>query len=191
MTNRLVRYLSPFLLFSFPALAADQVVLTNGDTITGAIVKKEGATLTIKSEFLGVVTMPWSAVKSVRSDTELNVVLPAGQTAKGKLSTTGDQLQIAAGPETKTAPLAAVATVRDAAEQHAFERLEHPGILELWSGNFDVGLALANGNARSDIAHHRVYRRPPHARRQARALFQPDPQHRASRADIASDGTCG
>jgi len=150
MTNRLIRYLSPFVLFSLPALAADQVVLTNGDTITGAIVKKEGATLTIKSEFLGVVTMPWSAVKSVRSDTELNVVLPAGQTAKGKLSTTGDQLQIAAGPETKTAPLAAVATVRDAAEQHAFERLEHPGILELWAGNFDVGLALANGNARSE-----------------------------------------
>ena len=149
MTNRLVRCLSPFLLFSLPAMAADQVVLTNGDTITGAIVKKEGATLTIKSEFLGVVTMPWSAVKSVRSDTELNVVLPAGQTAKGKLSTTGDQLQIAVGPETRTAPLAAVATVRDAAEQHAFERLEHPGILELWAGNFDVGLALANGNAKS------------------------------------------
>jgi putative salt-induced outer membrane protein YdiY len=150
MTNRLVRCFFPLLLLSFPALAADQVVLTNGDTITGAIVKKEGATLTIKSEFLGVVTMPWSAVKSVHSDTELNVVLPAGQTVKGKLSTTGDQLQIAAGPETKTAPLAAVATVRDAAEQHAFERLEHPRILELWSGNFDFGLALANGNARSE-----------------------------------------
>ena len=126
------------------------MVLTNGDTITGAIVKKDGATLTIKSEFLGDVTMPWSAVKSLRSDAELNVVLPGGQTVKGKLSTTGDQLQIAAGGETKTAPLAAVATVRDAAEQHSFERLEHPRILELWSGNFDLGLALANGNARSD-----------------------------------------
>ena len=140
----------PFPVLSFPALAADQVVLTNGDTITGAIVKKDGATLTIKSEFLGVVTMPWSAVKSLRSDAELNVVLPAGQTVKGKLSTTGDQLQIAAGRETKTAPLAAVATVRDAAEQHASNACEHPGILELWSGNFDLGLALANGNARSD-----------------------------------------
>ena len=38
----------------------------------------------------------------------------------------------------------------DAAEQHAFERLEHPGIFELWSGNFDIGLALARGNARTD-----------------------------------------
>jgi putative salt-induced outer membrane protein YdiY len=150
MTNRIARSFSSFLLLSFPALAADQIVLTNGDIITGAIVKKEGATLTIKSEFLGVVAMPWSAVKSVHSDTELNVVLPAGQVVKGKLSTTGDQLQVAAGPETKTAPLAAVATVRDAAEQHAFERLEHPRILELWSGNFDLGLALARGNARAD-----------------------------------------
>src|SRR5580765_6710610 len=104
MTHRFVRSLIPFLL-SFPALAADQVVLANGDTITGAIVKKDGATLTIKSEFLGVVTMPWSAVKSVRSDSELNVVLPAGQTAKGKLSTTGDQLTVV-GSETRTAPLA-------------------------------------------------------------------------------------
>ena len=34
MTNRLVRNFIPFLLLSFPALAADQVVLTNGDTIT-------------------------------------------------------------------------------------------------------------------------------------------------------------
>src|SRR5215470_12444305 len=59
-----------------PAFCADQVVLTNGDIITGAIVKKDGARLTIKSEFLGEVTMPWSAVKSLRSDAELNVVLP-------------------------------------------------------------------------------------------------------------------
>jgi hypothetical protein len=150
MTHQFARGCIALMLLSFPALAADQVVLTNGDIITGAIVKKEGATLTIKSEFLGAVTMPWSAVKSIRSDAELNVVLPAGQTVKGKLSTTGDQLQIAAGPETKTAPLAAVATVRDADEQHAFERLEHPRILELWSGNFDLGLALARGNARTD-----------------------------------------
>src|ERR1039457_5558482 len=125
MTNRLVPYFAAFLLLPFPALAADQVVLTNGDTITGAIVKKDGAKLTIKSEFLGEVTMPWSAVKSIRSDAELNVVLPGGETVKGKLSTTGDQLQVAAGTETKTAPLAAVATLRDAAEQHTFERLEH------------------------------------------------------------------
>src|SRR5664279_1274651 len=151
MTNRRVRRFATFLLLCFPALAADQVVLTNGDTITGLIVRKDGGKLTIKSEFLGEVTMPWSAVKSIRSDAELSVVLPSGETVKGKIASAGDQLQIAAGPETKTASLAGVAAVRDAAEQHNFERMLHPGILELWNGNLDIGLALARGNARSDM----------------------------------------
>jgi putative salt-induced outer membrane protein YdiY len=150
MTNRLVRNFAAFLLLAWAALAADQVVLTNGDTITGAIVKKDGGKLTIKSEFLGEVTMPWSAVKSIRSDAELTVVLPSGETVKGKIATAGDQLQIAAAAGTKTAPLATVAELRDAGEQHNFERLLHPRIHELWNGNFDFGLSLARGNARSD-----------------------------------------
>jgi putative salt-induced outer membrane protein YdiY len=137
-------------LLSFPALAADQVVLTNGDIITGAIVKKDGGKLTIKSEFLGEVTMPWSAVKSIRSDADLSVVLPSGETVKGKITSSGDQLQVVAGAETKAAPLTGVAAVRNDAEQHNFERMQHPGILELWNGNFDIGFALARGNARSD-----------------------------------------
>ena len=150
MTHRSIRLSLSFLCLSFPALAADQVVLTNGDIITGAIVKKDGAKLTVKSEFLGEVTMPWSAVKSIRSDAELSVVLPTGETVKGKIASSGDQLQVVAGAQTKAAPLAGVAAVRNDAEQHNFERMQHPGILELWNGNFDFGLALARGNARSD-----------------------------------------
>src|SRR5512133_1210220 len=124
--------LLPILLLTFSALAADQVVLTNGDTITGSIVKKDGDRLTIKSEFLGEVTMPWKAVKSIRSDAELSVVLPSGETVKGKVATTGDQLQVTAPGTPKSAPLATVTAMRDAAEQGRYERLLHPGILELW-----------------------------------------------------------
>ncbi len=135
---------------AFPALAADQVVLTNGDTITGTIVKKDGAKLTIKSQFLGEVSMEWSAVKSIKSDSELSVVLPSGETVRGKIASTGDQLQVISSAQTKTAPLAGVTAVRDAAGQRTFERMQHPGLLELWAGNVDVGMALARGNARSD-----------------------------------------
>lgn len=137
-------------LVCLPALAADHVVLTNGDTITGTIVKKDGAKLTIKSEFLGEVTMPWTAVKSIKSDSELTVVLPSGEAVKGKIESAGDQLQVLAAGQTKTAPLAGVTAVRNAAEQHAYERMQHPGLSELWTGSFDFGLALARGNARSD-----------------------------------------
>jgi hypothetical protein len=74
-------------------LSADQVVLKNGDTITGAVVKKDGTKLTIKSAFLGEVNMPWDAVKSLRSDENLTVVLPGGESVLGKVNTTGDKLE--------------------------------------------------------------------------------------------------
>jgi putative salt-induced outer membrane protein YdiY len=142
---------SMFCLFvsCLPGLAADRVVLSNGDTITGAIVKKDGARLFIKSEFLGEISMPWSAVKSIQSDSELVVALAGGELVKGKVSTSGDTLQVVTGTGTKSAPMAGVTAVRDAAEQHSWERLQHPRLLELWTGNLDMGLALARGNART------------------------------------------
>lgn len=131
-------------------LFADQVVLKNGDTITGNIVKKDGSKLTIKSEFLGEVTMPWAAVQSVRSDEPLTVELPGNQRVVGRVSTQGDTVQVQTATETRTALLGEIGAVRNPAEQRAWERLQDPGILELWSGYFDVGLALARGNARTD-----------------------------------------
>jgi len=137
------------ILLSIPALA-DQVVLKNGDTITGSVVKKEGPKLTIHSEFLGDVTMPWSAVRSLKSDTPLTVVVPGGASLLGKVSTTGDSLEVATATTTQSTPLATVNALRNAAEEHNFERLEHPGITELWTGFFDTGLALARGNAHTE-----------------------------------------
>jgi hypothetical protein len=136
-------------LFIAPSLSADQVVLKNGDTITGAIVKKDGGKLTIKSEFLGEVSMPWTAVKSLKSDADLTVVLPGGEAVVGKLNTSGDKLEVATPAATRTTPLADVGAVRNVAEQRTFDRMQHPRLLELWSGFYDMGLALARGNART------------------------------------------
>jgi Protein of unknown function, DUF481 len=68
---------------------------------------------------------------------------------KGKVTTTGDNLSVAAAGGEKTAALTAVTALRDDAEQHNWERLQHPGILELWTGTYNLGLALARGNART------------------------------------------
>ena len=132
------------------ALYADQVVLKNGDTITGSIVKKDGDKLTIKSEFLGEVSMLWTAVQSIRSDEPLTVELPGDERVVGKITTTGETLQVATAAAVRSVPLAQVGAVRNPAEQRTWERLQHPGLLELWTGYFDLGLALARGNARTD-----------------------------------------
>jgi putative salt-induced outer membrane protein YdiY len=129
--------------------AADHVVLKNGDSLTGTVIKKDGDKLTLKSEFLGEVTIPWSAVKSLQSDQELNVVLPGGQSVKGKVSTSGDTLAVSTPAGDRTAALTEVTAVRNDAEEHEWERLQHPGFFQLWNGTYNFGLALARGNART------------------------------------------
>jgi hypothetical protein len=37
---------------------ADQVVMKNGDRVTGAIVKQDGKTITVKTDDFGIVTAP-------------------------------------------------------------------------------------------------------------------------------------
>src|ERR1700719_290624 len=120
MKNRVgLSFLSVLFLSVVPILSADQVVLKNGDTITGAIVKKDGAKLTIKSEFLGEVSMPWAAVKSLKSDGDLTVVLPGGESVLGKVNTSGDRLEVATPNAAKSAPLADVNALRNGAEQRS------------------------------------------------------------------------
>ena len=145
-----ILYVLVFPAFLGTALWADQVTLTNGDIITGAVVKKDGAKLTLKSELLGEVAIPWSAVKSLKSDQDLFVALPGGKVVSGKVSTSGNTLEVAAPGAASSVPLAEVTDIRNPAEQHNWERLENPSLVELWAGHFDIGLALARGNAQTD-----------------------------------------
>jgi putative salt-induced outer membrane protein YdiY len=138
-----------FFLFAH-LLLADQVVLINGDTITGSIIKKDAGKLTVKTEYMGDVSMPWTAVKSVRSDEPLTVELPGGEHVSGKVSTSQDRLVVDAAPTPRTLLFTQVGDMRNPAEEHTWERLQHPALLELWTGFFDTGLALARGNARTD-----------------------------------------
>lgn len=130
-------------------LLADQVTLKNGDTITGQIEKKDNTSLLIKTEFMGEVTIPWSAVTAIKSDNPLYVKLPSGQEVTGKVTTEGTNVQVAAPGATQTAPLDQVSTIRNAVEQAKYERFLHPGWLDLWAGYADLGFSLARGNART------------------------------------------
>jgi putative salt-induced outer membrane protein YdiY len=128
-----------------PALA-DQVVMKNGDRVTGTIVKKDGDALTIKTEQFGVVTASWAKVESVKVDAPVTVELQ-GKPVQGTLATTDGKIEIATQGTKLIAAPADVGAIRDADEQRAFERLEHPGWGQLWSGNATLGFAGSAGNA--------------------------------------------
>jgi putative salt-induced outer membrane protein YdiY len=126
---------------------ADQVVLKNGDKITGSIVKKDGKNLTVKSDQFGEITIPWDQVVSIQSDKPLTVVGPNGQTVQGTLSTTDGKVEVTTNGTKLSFDPAQVATIRNDAEEKAYERLQHPGWGQLWAGTASLGFAGATGNA--------------------------------------------
>lgn len=124
----------------------DQIVMKNGDRVSGTIVKKDAKTLTIKSTHFGTVTLPWDQVESAKADTPITIVTPA-QTVSGTLSVEKEKVQITTGGATRVIPPGDLIAMRDAAEQKTYERLLNPRWSDLWAGSASIGWAGTRGNA--------------------------------------------
>jgi len=130
------------------ALFADQVVLKNGDRLTGTITKSDDKTLLIKTEFAGEVTVQWPAVQEINSTQPLHVALANGKTVAGPVTTADGSLAVTtAANGTVTVAKADVTGLRSDAEQTAYEKSLHPGLLQGWAGGANVGFALTAGNS--------------------------------------------
>jgi hypothetical protein len=137
------------LLLAIPALA-DQVVLKNGDRLTGSITKSDGKSLVLKTDYAGDVTVKFDAIQSITSTGDLNVTL-GGKTVVGAVTTNGDDVVVAtktAGPV--EAPKASVTMLRSPAEQAAYEKSLHPGLWEGWAGGLNLGYAVTTGNSETE-----------------------------------------
>src|SRR6204780_4035833 len=126
-----------FLLSALPALA-DQVVLKNGDRLTGSITKSDGKQLVTKTDYAGDVTVKFDAIQSITSAGELTVSA-GGKTAVGIVTTSGDDVVVAtkAGASVE-APKSSVTVMRSPAEEAAYEKSLHPGLLEGWAGGLNL-----------------------------------------------------
>jgi small nuclear ribonucleoprotein (snRNP)-like protein len=146
---RQLRLLAALACVSSSLAMADQVVLKNGDRVTGAIVKKDAKNLTIKSDHFGLLTTAWDQVASITADKPVNVVLQDGRTLRGTIAAADGKLQVNAENARVSVAPADITALRDAEEQSAYERLLRPGWLDLWSGSGTIGFAGTAGNART------------------------------------------
>jgi hypothetical protein len=145
------------LVFLCPALLfADQIVLKNGYLLTGTIEKSDDKTLLIKTEFAGEVMLQWPAIQEINSTQPLHVSLSGGKTVVGTVTTSDGNLAVATpNAGTVTEPIASVTKLFGEAEQAAYEKSLHPGLLEGWKGGANVGFGLTRGNSQTkslDIA---------------------------------------
>jgi len=147
-----MKFLLAVALFAGAALAAsaDTVVMKNGDRLTGAVVKSDGKQLTLKTDYAGDINLQWAAVKELTTDKPIFAVTPDKKTISGKVTTEGGALVITPSSAAPVrVPLSDVTVLRDEAEQTAFDKSQHPGLLENWAGGANVGFALARGNTQT------------------------------------------
>src|SRR5271157_4251451 len=128
-------------------LAAEQVTLKNGDRLTGTILNVSDKKLTIKTEHAGTVTIDWDAVAQFSSEQPMVVTRTDKQVVSGAVNTKDSEVVVNATSGTQTIPMADVAVMRSPADQAAYEKSLHPGMLEGWVGGGNFGLALARGNS--------------------------------------------
>lgn len=130
----------------------DQIILKNGDRLSGSIVKSDNKTLTLKSEFAGTVEIQWDAITQVTADSPIFVNLSDGQTVAGTVTTTDARLSIITKDTgVVVADKSKVTGIRNAAEQKAheaqMERYRNPRLVDLWAGFVDLGFAQSTGNS--------------------------------------------
>jgi sRNA-binding regulator protein Hfq len=130
-------------------LFADQIVLKNGDRLTGTIEKSDDKALVIKTEFAGEVTVQWPAIQEIKSEQPLHIGLKNGQTVVGPVTTSDGKLEVstkAAG--NVEAVKENVVVIRDDSEQLAYEKAQHPGLRNGWNAESILGSVSRAGTAR-------------------------------------------
>ena len=139
-----------FLAFASAAFA-DQITLKNGDRLTGTIVKSDGKTLVLHTEFAGDITLQFGAITQITSEKELHVSTSDKKTVVGPVTTSDGKIEVATttGGTVEVAP-ANVVLIRNDAEQAAYDKSLHPGLLHGWNGGVNVGFSLARGNSETE-----------------------------------------
>lgn len=133
------------------AAFADQITLKNGDHLTGTVVKSDGKTVVLHTEFVGDVTVQFAAITQITTDKALHVALKNGQTVVGPIATSDGKLEVTpkTGAPVET-PAESVVAIRNDADQLAYEKALHPSLLEGWNGAATVGFSLTRGNSQTE-----------------------------------------
>jgi putative salt-induced outer membrane protein len=128
-------------------VSAEQVSLKNGDHLSGAIVSMDGKKLVLKTTYAGEVSIDWDAVDQFTSDQPLVVTKSNQQTLTGTVKSQGADYVVTTPQGQQTVQKSEVAVMRSPADQAAYEKSLHPGMLEGWAGGGNFGVALARGNS--------------------------------------------
>ncbi len=133
------------------SLLADQIILKNGDRLTGTIVKSDGKTLTLKTELAGTIEIQWSGIKELVSSEPLSVTAATAPVPySGIVAAKDGAVTITpVSGASHTVPQSEIKALRSPAEQVAYEKSLNPPLYRGWNGGLNLGFALTGGNSQT------------------------------------------
>jgi len=115
---------------------ADEILLENGDKLTGTILKLEAGKIILQTDYAGPIEIQKDKVKKIVTDKEVKVHLTSGEVLKGRLKTTEEgKLAVEASRERE-------ATLIDWTQVVSINPPPSK-----WKGNVNIGANLQSGNA--------------------------------------------
>jgi putative salt-induced outer membrane protein YdiY len=125
----------------------DQVSLKNGDRLSGTIVKSDGKTLTLHTDYAGDLSVKWDAVEGMQSSEPLHLELQNGKAVSGPVTTSDGKIEVATKSGSVETSVGEIKTLRGQTEQTAYEKTLHPGLTQEWKAGLNTGFALTRGNS--------------------------------------------
>ena len=136
-----------------PAPAPDVIIFTNGDRLTGKLLRVIGQTVTFHSDLVGDVNVTWDKIRELTSSSpfavlEKNVIpkrkLDEAGIPIGALKFSGKDIQLESATSTAAIPPLPVADVAYVIDQPSFDKQlrKEPGFLEAWNGSVTAGVTL-------------------------------------------------
>ena len=142
-----------------PAAAPDVIFFTNGDQLTGKLLREIDGSVTFHSDIAGDVTVTWDKIKSIKSGQQFAVIqqgqhvtrkTPNGAIAQGAVQVEDDQVKVTApaGGQSKDIPVKNTQYVIDQATFNK-EVLGKPSFFSGWNGAITAGATLVEATQNS------------------------------------------
>jgi Protein of unknown function, DUF481 len=130
----------------------DVIVFTNGDQLTGTLLREVGGKVTFHSQILGDIEVPWDKIKSIRTKTEMAILNKTVTPLRGKVPhnlpqgtlTVSDNLIAVHPPNHAMIKPIPVKDARYIIDRTTLNKqiFGHPGIFVGWSGSLTTGATI-------------------------------------------------
>ena len=133
---------------------ADQIILANGDRLSGRIQKLDAGKMTVITDMAGPLVIPWPNVGTITSAQPLYVMLKNGTVLSGSVVYSGTDYRVENNEQRFDIKRGDIVAMRSYQEQLTWqvteERKRAPHFFDPWQGYLDAGGSATRGNA--DVA---------------------------------------